>query len=88
MSARLLSAASVLALISAPALADSFNRISTFPVIANMAAGEDVSRASSAEIISVSEDGNRLIYTDSPLGVLGLIDITDPRAPRVRIHNQ
>ncbi|OWJ79341.1 esterase-like activity of phytase family protein [Haematobacter genomosp. 1] len=82
MSARLLSAASVLALISAPALADSFNRISTFPVIANMADGEDVSRASSAEIISVSEDGNRLIYTDSPLGVLGLIDITDPRAPR------
>ncbi|KFI29601.1 alkaline phosphatase [Haematobacter massiliensis] len=82
MSARLLSAASVLALISAPALADSFNRISTFPVIANMAAGEDVSRASSAEIISVSEDGNRLIYTDSPLGVLGLIDITDPRAPK------
>lgn len=82
MSARLLSAASVLALISAPALADSFNRISTFPVIANMADGEDVSRASSAEIISVSEDGNRLIYTDSPLGVLGLIDITDPRAPK------
>lgn len=82
MSARLLSAASVLALLASPALADSFNRIATFPVIANMAAGEDTTRESSAEIISVSEDGNTLIYTDSPLGVVGLIDITDPAAPK------
>ncbi|HEY0274653.1 MAG TPA: esterase-like activity of phytase family protein, partial [Paenirhodobacter sp.] len=82
MSTPLLSAVSVLALLAGPAFADSFNRIASFPVIANMAKGEDTSRASSAEIISVSEDGNTLIYTDSPLGVLGLIDITDPRAPK------
>ena len=37
MPARLLSAASVLALLSSPALSDSFNRIASFPVIANMA---------------------------------------------------
>lgn len=79
---RLLCAASVLALLASPALADSFNRIATFPVIANMAAGEDTARESSAEIISVSEDGNTLIYTDSPLGVVGLIDITDAKAPK------
>ncbi|MFY8145435.1 MAG: esterase-like activity of phytase family protein, partial [Rhodobacter sp.] len=33
-------------------------------------------------IIAASEDGNTLIYTDSPLGVVGLIDITDPAAPK------
>lgn len=82
MTARLLSAASMLALLASPALSQTFNRIATFPVIANMAAGEDTARASSAEIISVSEDGNTLIYTDSPLGVVGLIDLTDPKAPK------
>lgn len=82
MSARLLSAASVLALLASPALSETFNRIATFPVIANMAEGEEKDRTSSAEIISVSEDGNTLIYTDSPLGVVGLIDITDPKAPK------
>ncbi|MBK4217495.1 esterase-like activity of phytase family protein [Paracoccus caeni] len=82
MTARLLSAASALALMASPALSDSFNRIASFPVIANMADGEDTSRPSSAEIISVSEDGNTLIYTDSPLGVVGLIDITDAAAPK------
>ena len=82
MSARFLSAASVLALLASPAMADSFNRIASFPVIANMGDGEDLSRTSSTEIISVSEDSNTLIYTDSPLGVVGLIDITDPAAPK------
>ncbi|WP_374302114.1 esterase-like activity of phytase family protein [Paracoccus sp. (in: a-proteobacteria)] len=82
MSARLLGAVSVAALLASPAVADSFNRIATFPVTANMAEGEDTARPSSAEIISVSPDGMTLIYTDSPLGVLGLIDITDPKAPK------
>lgn len=82
MTPRFLSAASVLALIASPALSDSFNRVATFPVTANMAEGEDLSRTSSAEIISASPDGNTLIYTDSPLGVVGLIDITDPKAPK------
>ena len=82
MNARLLSAASVLALLAGPAVADSFNRIASFPVIANMKEGEDKARESSAEIISVSKDGNTLIYTDSPLGGVGLIDITDAKAPK------
>lgn len=79
---RLLSAVSVLALTAAPGFAQSFNRIASFPVTANMAEGEDTARASSAEIISVSPDGMTLVYTDSPLGVIGLIDITDPAAPK------
>ncbi|OYU41498.1 MAG: alkaline phosphatase [Pseudorhodobacter sp. PARRP1] len=66
-----------------PALADqNFNRIASFATPLNMAAGEDLARASSAEIISASEDGMMLVYTDSPLGVIGLIDITDPSAPK------
>lgn len=87
MSLRLYSAVSALGLFAGPALvtpafAENFNRIASFPVIANMAQGEDTSRESSAEIISVSEDGNTLIYTDSPLGVIGLIDITDAANPK------
>ncbi|QRZ12243.1 esterase-like activity of phytase family protein [Paracoccus methylovorus] len=82
MTARLLSAASVFALLASPAISDSFNRIASFPVIANMADGEDEARESSAEIISVSEDGNTLIYTDRPLGGVGLIDISDAKAPK------
>lgn len=83
MTARLSCLCSALALLAAsPALAEShFNRIATFPVTRNMAEGEDLSRESSAEIISASEDGMMLVYTDSPLGVIGLIDITDPKAP-------
>lgn len=74
---------SFFALAASGALADSnFNRIASLPVIANMAAGEDQARESSAEIITASEDGMTVVYTDSPLGVVGLIDITDPRAPK------
>jgi hypothetical protein len=71
---------SALALATAlPASAEMvFNRIAILPTTANMAAGEDLARESSAEIISASEDGMTLVYTDSPLGVIGLVDITDP----------
>ncbi|MFQ6754735.1 esterase-like activity of phytase family protein [Cereibacter sphaeroides] len=84
MSMKLAGMTSALALAAAaPVLAEtSFNRIATFATTANMAAGEDTSRPTSAEIVSVSEDGLTLIYTDSPLGVVGLIDITDPEAPK------
>ncbi len=59
-----------------------FNRIASFATPQNMAAGEDQARPTSAEIITATEDGQTLIYSDSPLGVLGLVDITDPRAPK------
>ncbi len=75
---------SALAIFAAlPALAEpAFNRIAVFATPLNMAAGEDTARATSAEIISASEDGMTLVYTDSPLGAVGLIDITDPAAPK------
>lgn len=86
MSVKLFSAVSVLALLATPSFANSFNRIATFPVLANMGADEDRSRETSAEIISVSDDGNTLIYTDSPLGGVGLIDITDAENPKPLGH--
>jgi hypothetical protein len=80
---RLLATTSLIALAAAPALADqNFNRIATFATPANMAEGEDTARETSAEIITVSGDGMTLIYTDSPLGAIGLVDITDPANPQ------
>lgn len=65
-----------------PAMAQTtFDRLATFATPDNMAEGEDRARPTSAEIISASEDGNTLVYSDSPLGVLGFVDITDPAAP-------
>ncbi|SEN99433.1 Uncharacterized conserved protein [Gemmobacter aquatilis] len=81
---RLAGMTSLLALAAAmPVAAEtSFNRIASFATPLNMAEGEDQARPTSAEIITASEDGMTLIYTDSPLGVIGLIDITDPKAPK------
>ena len=59
-----------------------FNRIATFPVSANIPKDMDAKSESSAEIIAASADGMLLVYTDSPLQALGLIDISDPRAPQ------
>lgn len=57
-----------------------FNRIATFATPRNN--GDRAAAASSAEIIAASGDGRTLIYTDSPLGAVGRIDISDPRRPR------
>jgi hypothetical protein len=84
MTIRTLGMTSVLALTAAlPALAEPvFNRVSSFATPGNMAAAEDMARPTSAEIITASEDGMTLIYSDSPLGVIGMIDITDPASPK------
>lgn len=79
MTYRALTMTSALALISAPALAQdmSFNRIASFMVAENMPTAEETS----AEIIAATEDGMTLVYTDSPGGSIGFIDISDPSAP-------
>ncbi|WP_102957586.1 esterase-like activity of phytase family protein [Mangrovicella endophytica] len=59
-----------------------FNRIASFPVATNLPEGSDSKAATSAEIITASEDGNTLIYSDSPFGGIGFIDIADPKAPK------
>ncbi|MEP0520697.1 MAG: esterase-like activity of phytase family protein [Hyphomicrobiales bacterium] len=60
----------------------AFNRIASFPVNKNIPSDMDTKSESSSEIISVSKDGKTLIYTDSPLGGIGMIDISDPAAPK------
>ncbi|MEQ1405503.1 esterase-like activity of phytase family protein [Neorhizobium sp. Rsf11] len=73
----------LLASVAAPASAEQvFNRIASFPVASNLPADKDKLTTTSAEIITASEDGNTLIYSDSPLGAIGFIDITDPKAPK------
>ena len=79
MSIKLVSLTSALAIAASAAAAEqNFNRIASFATAVNNA---DASVESSAEIISASADGMTLAYSDSPLGVVGFIDITDPAAP-------
>jgi DNA-binding beta-propeller fold protein YncE len=66
-----------------PAHADMmFNRIATFAVADNLPADADRTTPTSSEIIAVSEDGMTLVYSDSPLGAVGFVDISDPKAPK------
>ena len=78
MTIKLLSMTSLMAIAACMANADAFNRIASFQTSLNNA---DAAVESSAEIISASGDGMTLVYSDSPLGVIGMIDITDPTAP-------
>jgi len=79
MKIRFLTVTSVLALAASMASADqNFNRISSFGTYLNNA---DASAESSSEIITATPDGMMVAYSDSPLGVIGFIDITDPSAP-------
>ncbi len=55
-----------------------FNRIASFPVALNAPDAE----ATSAEIITASDDGLTLIYSDSPAGGIGFVDLTDAKAPK------
>ncbi|PSJ52125.1 esterase-like activity of phytase family protein [Kumtagia ephedrae] len=74
--------ATLLASAALPAHADMmFNRVATFAVAENLPEADRKSPTSS-EIIAASEDGNTLVYSDSPHGGIGIIDITDPKAPK------
>ena len=83
MRTRLVCLTSVLALTAGSVAAQemNFNRIASFPVVTNMADGEDTSRETSPEIIAATADGMTLVYTDSPLEALGRVDISDPANP-------
>ncbi|MEM8957781.1 MAG: esterase-like activity of phytase family protein [Pseudomonadota bacterium] len=83
MRTRLVCLTSVLALTAGSVAAQemNFNRIAAFPVVTNMAEGEDTSRETSPEIIAATADGMTLVYTDSPLEALGRVDISDPANP-------
>ena len=59
-----------------------FQRIAAFHVEANLGAQEPSKTGTAAEIIDFADNGNTLIYTDSPGQRLGFIDIRNPRQPR------
>lgn len=62
--------------------AEYFDRIASFPITNNVPSDADPKAETVAEIITASEDGKLLIYTDSPRKALGFIDITDPTQPK------
>lgn len=74
-------AAGITTLSTPSSAGEYFNRVSSFPVNLNLPNDMDQNTETSAEIIAASGDGKTLVYSDSPLGAIGLIDITDPRLP-------
>ena len=55
-----------------------FRRIATFPVFLNT----DIDTETVAEIVTASEDGQLLIYSDGENGAVGFVDIADPASPQ------
>ncbi|MGR3434812.1 MAG: esterase-like activity of phytase family protein, partial [Shimia sp.] len=80
---KLLLGASALALTAGAALAQdaAFDRVASFPVTENLPEGTDPATETSAEIVAATADGMTLVYTDSPLGAVGFVDIADPATP-------
>ncbi|WP_137718631.1 esterase-like activity of phytase family protein [Methylobacillus flagellatus] len=66
---------------NAAKLEPSFQRISTYVVCNNTSCDRDTVEETVAEIITVSQDGNTLIYTDSPTGKIGFVNISNPEQP-------
>jgi len=79
-SAKLLAAltAALLATTASAGAAQYFNRVASFPVAQNAPEAE----VTSSEIIAATEDGMLAIYSDSPAGGIGFVDLTDPKAPK------
>ncbi|WP_349362685.1 MAG: esterase-like activity of phytase family protein [Roseitalea porphyridii] len=80
----LLTSAAAVALVaglSVPATAEVFNRIASFPVNENIPGQMGQDSESSSEIIDATDDGMMLVYSDSPLGGIGMVDISDPANP-------
>ncbi|MCC7043869.1 MAG: esterase-like activity of phytase family protein [Acidobacteria bacterium] len=57
----------------------SFQRVGTF---ANYRNNANIGDQTVAEIVAATADGRTLVYTDSPMGEIGLIDITNPARPQ------
>lgn len=72
----------LLLLIAGYVQASSFQRIASWPVHLNLPNHYDNKTETSSEIITASKDGKTLIYSDSPLGGIGFIDITNSEQPK------
>ncbi|MGB3518969.1 MAG: esterase-like activity of phytase family protein, partial [Elainellaceae cyanobacterium] len=58
-----------------------FNRIASFVVASQIDPNSNTDLETAAEIVAASTDGNTLVYSDSPQGQVGFVDISDPSAP-------
>lgn len=59
-----------------------FTRLATLPIYQNLPQGTDSATETSAEIVSATDDGMMLVYTDSPMEAVGFVDISDPANPK------
>lgn len=67
---------------SAPNPDKFFNRTATFAVCTQIGASCESNDATAAEIVAASEDGMTLVYSNSPKGEIGFVDITNIKAPK------
>ena len=68
--------------VSTPDNTMNFNRVSTFVVCSQIGSSCVSNDETAAEIAAASMDGMTVIYTDSPKGQIGFVDITDPTNPK------
>jgi hypothetical protein len=66
---------------SVPSTTKFFNRTATFPVCSQIGSSCETDVETAAEIVAASEDGMTLVYTNSPRGEIGFVDITNPMTP-------
>lgn len=62
--------------------AGNFNRIASFVIASQIDPNSNTDLETAAEIVANSTDGNTLIYSNSPQGTVGFVDITDPSNPQ------
>ena len=58
-----------------------FNRVASFAVCSQVGSSCESDDTTAAEIVAASGDGMTLIYSNSPKGEIGFVDITNPAAP-------
>lgn len=58
-----------------------FNRVASFAVCSQLGSSCETSDTTAAEIVAASSDGMTLIYSNSPKGEVGFINIANPAAP-------
>jgi len=67
---------------SVPNAGKFFVRTATFVVCSQAGSSCESGEETAAEIVAASEDGMTLVYTNSPKGEIGFVDIADVRAPK------
>ena len=68
--------------VSAPDATMNFNRVASFPVCSQVGSSCESDVATAPEIAAASSDGMTVIYTNSPKGEIGFVDISDPANPK------